>query len=61
MVQNISTSKDLRAGGNALSGETRKSEINCCDNTTQKKTEKLTTVHKYCFKQKLLMLKSSLI
>lgn len=60
MVQNISTSKDLRVGGNALWGETRKSESNYCNNT-HKKTEKLTTVHKYCFKQKLQVLKGSLI
>lgn len=39
--------------------ESRKFEPNYCNK--KKKTEKLTTVHKYCFKQRLLVLKGSLI
>lgn len=57
-VQNISTSKDLRAGGNAL-GERLGSLNLIIVNDTQKKAGKLTTVRKYCFMQKLLMLKGS--
>lgn len=57
MAQNVSATKDVRAGGNALWGEARKSESNYSNTTTQKKTEKLTAVHKCGFKQKLLLLK----